>query len=41
MNRTLSYPNEVGLSLLPHRSILLESYTSAKVNFELKKFFFF
>jgi len=26
---------EAGLSLLPHLSILLESYTSAKVNFEL------
>jgi len=27
--------SEAGMSLLPHLSILLESYTSAKVNFEL------
>jgi len=27
--------SEAGLSLLPHLRILLESYTSAKVNFEL------
>jgi len=27
--------SEAGLSLLPHLSILLESYTSEKVNFEL------
>jgi len=30
-----SFLSEAGLSLLPHLSILLESYTSAKVNFEL------
>jgi len=30
-----SFLSETGLSLLPHFSILLESYTSAKVNFEL------
>jgi len=29
------FVSEAGLSLLPHLSILLESYTSAKVNFEL------
>jgi len=28
-----SFLSEAGLSLLPHLSILLESYTSAKVNF--------
>jgi len=30
-----TFLSEAGLSLLPHLSILLESYTSAKVNFEL------
>jgi len=30
-----SFLSEAGLSLLPHLSILLESCTSAKVNFEL------
>jgi len=30
-----NFLSEAGLSLLPHLSILLESYTSAKVNFEL------
>jgi len=29
-----NFLSEAGLSLLPHLSILLESYTSAKVNFE-------
>jgi len=30
-----NFLNEAGLSLLPDLSMLLESYTSAKVNFEL------
>jgi len=30
-----NFLSEAGLSLLPHITILLESYTSAKVNFEL------
>jgi len=30
-----NFLSEAGFSLLPHLSILLESYTSAKVNFEL------
>jgi len=30
-----SFLSEAGLLLLPHLSILLHSYTSAKVNFEL------
>jgi len=30
-----SFLSEAGLSVPPHLSILLKSYTSAKVNFEL------
>jgi len=30
-----SFLSEAGFPLLPHLSILLESYTSAKVNFQL------